>query len=120
MFTFVCEKCGGTFQSKSDPSKWRHRLCNNCRGNQYASNPQGNAYTPRPVPVQPQPVSQGVVYNSQSTPIKKEFDVETYVADMLLVYATLKRMVDENKMTIPESSLCQWVTSIMIQKEKIK
>ena len=40
MFTFVCEKCGGTFQSKSDPSKWRHRLCNNCRGNQYASNPQ--------------------------------------------------------------------------------
>ena len=118
MFTFICEKCGGTFQSKSDPSKWRHRLCNNCRGNQYASNPQGTSYSPRPVPVQPQ--LQGVVYNQQATPIKKEFDIEGYVSDMLFVYATLKRMVDENKMTIPEASLCQWTTSIMIQKDKIK
>ena len=61
-----------------------------------------------------------MVYNQQATPIKKEFDIEGYVSDMLFVYATLKRMVDENKMTIPEASLCQWTTSIMIQKDKIK
>ena len=51
--------------------------------------------------------------------MKKEFDLESYIADMLMVYSTLKRLIDENRFTIPEDNICSWVTSIMIQKEKL-
>lgn len=116
-YTFVCEKCGGQFYSKLDPSGWRHKVCNSCSGKPYKDYPVNGAvaqpkpaYTPRPVPTTVAP----------ALPTKKEFNLEEYITDMFFVYATLKRMADENRFTIPEDNLCNWTTSIMIQKEKYR
>ena len=117
-FTFVCEKCGRTFGSKVDPSGWRHKICNGCSGKPYKDYPvdSPSAYTVKPVPS-----SRGIQYSSGVVDMqpKKEFDLESYIADMLMVYSTLKRLIDENRFTIPEDNICSWVTSIMIQKEKL-
>ena len=59
-YTFRCEKCGGEFYSKVDPSGWRHHLCNACSGKQYKDYPvQGSAptYTPNKY----QPVSKYII-----------------------------------------------------------
>ena len=116
-YTFTCEKCGGTFYSKIDPSGWKHTICNACSGKQYKDYPvEGSqpTYVPKPVPVKP-------VYNNvPAKPVeKKEFNLEDYIADMLITYQTIKSMCDEAKLTIPEDSLCSWTTSIMIQKGKL-
>lgn len=117
-YTFVCEKCGGTFYSKLDPSGWRHRVCNACSGKQYKDYPVQNAvptYNPQPVPT-----ARPVYNNVQPQQVtKKEFNLEEYITDMLLVYSTLKEMCDATTLTIPEESLCAWTTSIMIQKGKM-
>lgn len=117
MFTFTCEKCGGQFYSKADPSGWRHKMCNACSGKPYKDLPvEGSApsYQPKPVPtkitynnIPPQPVA------------KKEFNLENYVAEMIEVYITLSSMCDEAKLTIPIDNLCNWTTSIMIQKGRM-
>ena len=67
------------------------------------------------------PSTRGVQYSSGVVDMqpKKEFDLESYIADMLMVYSTLKRLIDENRFTIHEDNICSWVTSIMIQKEKL-
>ena len=120
-YTYTCEKCGGQFYSKVDPSTWRHHVCNACSGKQYKDYPVAGtqplpSYQPKPVP------TAKPVYNNipvQQVP-KKEFDLETYIADMLVVYGTLKEMCDQAKYTIPEDCICSWTTSIMIQKEKMR
>lgn len=116
-YTYTCEKCGGTFYSKVDPSGWRHHVCNKCSGKQYKDYPVANvvpSYQPQPVPtVKP-------VYNNvQPVQVeKKEFNVEAYIEEMLYVYGILKAMCDKATYTIPEDCLCAWVTSIMIEKNK--
>ena len=120
-YTYTCEKCGGQFYSKVDPSTWRHHVCNACSGKQYKDYPVAGT---QPTPTyQPQPVPTArPVYNNipaQQVP-KKEFDLETYIADMLVVYGTLKEMCDQAKYTVPEDCICSWTTSIMIQKEKMR
>lgn len=120
-YTYTCEKCGGQFYSKVDPSGWRHHVCNACSGKQYKDYPVPGT---QPTPVyNPQPVPTAKpVYNNipaQQVP-KKEFDLETYVAEMIEVYITLSTMCDEAKLTIPIENLCNWTTSIMIQKEKMR
>lgn len=120
-YTYTCEKCGGQFYSKVDPSGWRHHVCNACSGKQYKDYPVAGT---QPTPVyNPQPVPTAKpVYNNipaQQVP-KKEFDLETYVAEMIEVYITLSTMCDEAKLTIPIENLCNWTTSIMIQKEKMR
>lgn len=118
-YTFTCEKCGGAFYSKVDPSDWRHHVCNSCSGKPYRDYPVAGVapqpvYQPKPVPtakpvynnVQPQQVSQ------------KEFDLEEYITDMIITYSTLATMCDEAKLTIPIDNLCNWTTSIMIQRER--
>ena len=85
-FTFVCEKCGGEFYSKLDPSNWRHKICNACSGKPYKDYPVGSnvsiapTYTPKPVPTKP-------VYNkqAQSMPVQ-EFNLQEYISDLLMVY----------------------------------
>lgn len=115
MYSFVCEKCGGTFQSKSDPSKWRNRLCNNCRGNQYATNQSpAPIYQAKPVPTA-KPTYNGVAPTRVE---RKEFNLDEYITDMLLVYNTLAIACDEQKLTIPIENLCNWTTSIIIEKNK--
>lgn len=117
-YTFKCEKCGGEFYSKVDPSGWRHHLCNACSGKQYKDYPvQGSTptYTPKPVPTTKQ------VYNNvQPKPVeKKEFNLDEYIADLIFTYMTLSVMCDEAKLTIPVENLCNWTTSIMIQKGRM-
>ena len=119
-YTYTCEKCGGQFYSKVDPSGWRHHICNACSGKQYKDYPVAGT---QPTPVyNPQPVPTAKpVYNNipaQQVP-KKEFDLETYVAEMLHKFS-LSTMCDEAKLTIPIENLCNWTTSIMIQKEKMR
>lgn len=123
MFTFTCEKCGGQFYSKVDPSGWRHTICNKCSGKPYRDLPvegsaQAPTYQPKPVPTA-RP-SYGQVSNGIS-PVaveKKEFNLDAYVEEMLYVYLTLKSACDKATLTIPEDNLCNWTTSIMIQKGK--
>ena len=78
----------------------------------------------QPVPMyNPQPVPTAKPVYNQVQPVqvqKKEFDLESYVADMIAVYITLSTMCDEAKLTIPIDNLCNWTTSIMIQKEKLR
>lgn len=117
-YTFKCEKCGGEFYSKVDPSGWRHHLCNACSGKQYKDYPvQGSTptYAPKPVPTTKQ------VYNNvQPKPVeKKEFNLDEYIADLIFTYMTLSVMCDEAKLTIPVENLCNWTTSIMIQKGRM-
>ena len=120
-YTYTCEKCGGQFYSKVDPSGWRHHVCNACSGKQYKDYPVMNA---QPTPMynpQPVPTARPVYNNVQPVAVaKKEFDLETYVAEMIEVYITLSTMCDEAKLTIPIENLCNWTTSIMIQKEKMR
>lgn len=109
-YTFTCEKCGGQFYSKVDPSNWKHTVCNKCSGKQFKDYPVGNtqpSYQPKPVPTTKQ------TYQPQ---VKKEFDYEEYIEEMLVVYGTLKGKAELAGYAIPEESLCAWTTSIMIQK----
>lgn len=118
MFTFTCERCGGQFYSKVDPSGWRHRICNKCSGKPYKDLPVLGTAPVQGVPTQPQPVQN---FSQPIQPVsvqKKDFDLESYITEMLLVYNTIKIMADESRLTIPEASICQWTTSIMIQKDK--
>lgn len=117
MFTFQCEKCGGMFYSKVDPSGWRHTICNKCSGKPYKDLPvEGSTPTPQ---YQPKPVpTMKPTYNQVASQPKKEFDLDTYIAEMLMVYSALKIACDEQRLTIPEENLCNWTTSIMIQKAK--
>jgi hypothetical protein len=116
MFTFTCEKCGGQFYSKADPSAWRHKLCNACSGKPYKDLPVagGTSYTPHPVPT-----SKPQYNNVPPQPVKKEFDDEEYMADIISTYVRLSAMCDEAKITIPVDNLCNWTTSIMIQKGRM-
>lgn len=116
-YTFKCDKCGGEFYSKVDPSGWRHHLCNACSGKQFKDYPvEGGTttYTPRTVPT-----SKPVYNNVPPKPVeKKDFNLEEYIAEMILVYVTLSAMCDEAKLTIPIENLCNWTTSILIEKNR--
>ena len=114
-YTYTCEKCGREFYSKVDPSGWRHKICNGCSGKTYKDYPVETAqqtYQPRPVPVsKPQ-----TAFKPQ--PVVNEFNIDSYIEEMMIVYGKLKHQADLAKYTIPEESLCAWTTSIMIQKGK--
>lgn len=116
-YQFQCEKCGGTFYSKVDPSGWRHHYCNACSGKPYKDYPVDTASkitnnVVKPVPVKP-------VYNNVApTTPKKDFNIDEYIMDIIATYQMLSSACDEAKMTIPIDNLCQWTTSIMIQKGK--
>lgn len=117
-FTFTCEKCGGTFYSKVDPSGWRHRLCNACSGKQYKDYPVQNAtpgYAPKPVPtVKP-------VYNNvpPKQVEKKEFVLDEYITDIISTYLAISHACDEAGLTIPIENICAWTTGAMIQKGRM-
>lgn len=113
-YTFTCEVCGGQFYSKLDPSGWRHHKCNACSGKQYKDYPvEGTqpTYQPKPVP------TAKPVYNNV-TPAKQPFNLDEYIADLIMVYITLRDKCDECGLTIPQENLCAWATGIMIQKGK--
>jgi len=110
MYKFTCSKCGGQFYSKVDMSNWTRPMCNKCAGKPYKDYPVEDS----------KPTQQPTYNNVPPTKIeKKEFDLESYITDMILVYSTLSVMCDQAKLTIPIENLCNWTTSIMIQKEKV-
>lgn len=117
-YTFRCEKCGGEFYSKVDPSGWRHHLCNACSGKQYKDYPVASGsttYTPKPVPT-----SKQVYNNIPAKPVeKKEFNLDEYICDLIQTYIAVSSACDEAKLTIPVENLCNWTTSIMIQKGRM-
>ena len=117
-YTYVCEKCGGTFYSKVDPSGWRHHVCNACSGKQYKDYPVAGttaAYQPKPVP------TAKPVYNNVPTQqaTKKEFNLDEYIADIILTYQAISIACDEAKLTIPVDNICAWTTGAMIQKGRM-
>lgn len=122
MYTFVCESCGGVFKSKVDPTNWRTKKCNKCSGKPYTDYPVDASQAPQGYSPRPVPTTTGVQYTQpkQATHIqpKKQFDKEAYIADIIETYLMLKNALDTNTLTIPEDNICNWVTSIMIQKEK--
>lgn len=114
MFEFTCEKCGGRFYSKADPSTWRTKMCNSCSGKPYKDYPVDTTsiVAPKPIPVKP-------VYNKVAeSQVKKEFNLDEYIMDIISTFEALSMACDEAKLTIPIDNLCQWTTSIMIQKGK--
>ena len=114
-YTFTCEKCGGQFYSKLDPSNWKHTICNACSGKPYKDYPVATAqqtYQPKPVPTS-KPVQ------TYQPKVKQEFDMDKYIDEMLVVYGMIKHKANMATYTIPEESLCAWTTSIMIQKYKM-
>lgn len=118
-YTYTCEKCGGQFYSKQDPSGWRHHVCNACSGKQYKDYPvtgtqPAPTYQPKPVPTA-KPVYNNVPVQQVT---KKEFDIEEYASELLICYGTIKTMSQQAGYTIPEDCLCAWATSAMIQKQK--
>ena len=121
-YTFTCDKCGGQFYSKQDPSGWRHHLCNACSGKQYKDYPVAGTqpaptYQPKPVPT-----AKPVYNNVQPVQVKQEVNfldfLEDFSNDLLVAYGTLKNMSQAQGHTIPEDCLCAWATSAMIQYSK--
>lgn len=104
-YTFVCEKCGKTLSTNSDPSKWRERICFDCRNSsgQQVSKAPSKRYTP---PVQ------------RSEAKVPEFNLKTYVSEMIVVFQEIYSQCQENNLDIPLENMCNWTTSIMIQKGK--
>ena len=115
MFKFTCEKCGNEFYSKADPSGWRHKMCNACSGKPYKDYPVETTTITAPKPVPVKPVYNGV---AQAT-TKKEFNLDEYIMEIIATYDALRMACDEAGLTIPIDNLCQWTTSIMIQKGKM-
>lgn len=118
-YTFVCEKCGGTFYSKVDPSGWRHHVCNACSGKQYKDYPvQGT----QPIPTyQPQPVpTQKPTYNNipPAKVEKKEFNLDEYITDIIFTYTAIANACEQAGLNIPVENMCAWTTGALIQKGK--
>ena len=97
-YSFVCEKCGKTVSCNSDPSKWKSKVCMDCR-NKATSTPKVQAST-------------------RYTPPTKSFDLMTYISEMVVVYKAIKDVCKEEGLEIPEANLAQWTTSIMIAKDR--
>lgn len=115
MFKFTCEKCGGEFYSKADPSGWKHTVCNACSGKPYKDYPVETTSLPAPKPVPIKPVYNKVAQQQPS----REFNLDEYIMEIITTYDALRMACDDAKLTIPIDNLCQWTTSIMIQKGKM-
>jgi hypothetical protein len=102
-YTFICEKCGKTVQSNSDPSKWKQRVCFDCK------NASGQVVSKSP--------TQRYVPPSQKPEVKTSaFDLKTYVSEMIVVFQEIYTQCQENNLDIPIENMCNWTTSVMIQK----
>ena len=111
MFTFNCEVCGKECTSKTDPANWKAgKVCWDCRNKKQTENTNGNSK-----PAQ----QQGFQRQSNSNcNHNHEFDLDKYVCDLLDVYESLLYLAKSRGLEIPDTSICQWATSIMIQKDK--
>lgn len=100
---FICENCGKEVDcGEKNPNNWKQKLCYDCR----------------------KKLTGGVVSTAKATSATKyqptkAFNLETYINDLLDVYQALTYACQGRDVVIPEQSLCQWATSIMIQREKI-
>ena len=115
-YTFTCDKCGGEFYSKVDPSGWRHHLCNACSGKQFKDYPVNKpSYSPKPVPT-----SKPVYNNIPPKQVeKKEFNLDEYITDIIGTYLAISNACDEAKLTIPIENICAWTTGAIIAKGKV-
>lgn len=112
MFEFICEVCGKECTSQTDPSTWKQgKICWDCRKNKSAQTKTSAT----------QSTSNGYSKATNINSYRKsttEFDLSNYIDELLTVYQTLKEKAFEAGLDIPETNLCQWTTSILIQKDK--
>ena len=108
-YTFQCEVCGKTVTSKSDPTNWRTKTCWDCKTKAQGEQPKAQSKTASMVNT-----FGGKVVGT--TP--KAFDIDKYIEDLFTVYGKLKAEAEARGVEVPEANLCQWVTSILIQKDK--
>jgi len=118
-YTFVCEKCGGTFYSKVDPSGWRHHVCNACSGKQYKDYPVPGTmatptYSPKPVPTAKPTYNNVPVAKIE----KKEFNLDEYICDVIGTFLAIRTACEDANLNIPVENLCAWTTGALIQKGK--
>ena len=110
MYEFTCEICGKQCNSKTDPSTWKgDKICWDCRKKkQTATQTEPSKQANNSSVAQPT--------NSNYTP--REFDLNKYLDDLFDIYECLKYKAESRQLEIPEANLCQWTTSILIQKDK--
>ena len=110
MYEFTCEICGKQCSSKTDPSTWKGgKICWDCRSKKQTA-------TQNAVPKQSSSNGYQPSTNTNYTP--KEFDLNKYLDDLFDIYECLKIKAESRQLEIPEANLCQWTTSILIQKDK--
>ena len=110
MYEFTCEVCGKQCNSKTDPSTWKGgKICWDCRNKK-----QTAAQNTSPKPS----VGSGYTTSSNTNYIPREFDLNKYLDDLFDIYECLKIKAESRQLEIPEANLCQWTTSILIQKDK--
>lgn len=107
-YTFTCDVCGQEFYSKVNPEGWRSHKCNKCAGKKYPDYPVNAPVVNNTAKAQ----------NVEKYQPRTEFSTEDYVKELVDVYEMLKYTVEGRNLEIPEASLCQWATSVMIQKGK--
>ena len=109
MYSFQCEVCGKLVTSKSDPSNWRTKTCWDCKQKAGQVQPQVNKTNAMLTTFGGKEVSR---------PPIKTFNIDQYIEDLFTVYGKLKAEAEARGVDVPEANLCQWVTSILIQKDK--
>ena len=110
MFTFNCEVCGKECTSKTDPSKWKSgKVCWDCRQKNQTANKTDS----------PKQASNNGYQAQSFSNCNREFDLSKYICDLLDVYEALLYAAKSRNLELPKASVCQWATSIMIQKEKL-
>lgn len=108
LYTFTCEVCGKECHSKSNPDTWKQgKLCWDCRNKNKTAT---QTASPKPT-----------TNSASPTPYRtncESFDMAKYVDELLDVYEVLKIKSQERSLEIPDTNLCQWATSVMIQKDR--
>lgn len=110
MYEFTCEVCGKQCNSKTDPSTWKGgKICWDCRSKKQTA----------PQTASPKPASNhSFTATTNTNYIPREFDLNKYLDDLFDIYECLKIKAESRQLEIPEANLCQWTTSILIQKDK--
>ena len=102
--------CGKQCSSKTDPSTWKGgKICWDCRNKKQTATQNTS---PKPS------VGSSSATSSNTNYTPREFDLNKYLDDLFDIYECLKIKAESRQLEIPEANLCQWTTSILIQKDK--
>ena len=112
MYEFTCEVCGKQCNSKTDPSTWKGgKICWDCRNKKQTATGTTTPKQTNNNNIQPQS-------KTNYTPQNNSFDLNKYLDELFDIYECLKIKAESRQLEIPEANLCQWTTSILIQKDR--